>query len=186
MKKKLLVVVDEREESKQKRDLYLAETNQSDCFDIVDVIPFDENVCEGIKEKDIDFVLLDKEAALKMGESYLNEETNKAQEDYIVSKTRSGIKKILLKDVFYFKAEDKYVVVFYKGGKLLLNTSVSSLEKKYAGKVLRIHRKYLVFLSKIKELIRTDDKKNYLLLYDLEEKLPISRRQLSKVKEALF
>jgi DNA-binding LytR/AlgR family response regulator len=107
----------------------------------------------------------------------------KEQSDHvIVSKTRTGLKRVAIADIQYFAADHKYVLVHYNGGELLLNESLNNLALKYGNKVLRIHRNTLVNKMWIDELINEDDK-HYITIKGTKTRLSVSRRQLPAVRK---
>lgn len=103
-------------------------------------------------------------------------------DNIIVSKTRTGLKRVALSEIQYFEADQKYVLVYYNGGELLLNESLNSLALKYGDKVLRIHRNTLVNTAWIDELINDDDR-YYITITGTKTRLSVSRRQLPAVRK---
>ncbi len=84
-----------------------------------------------------------------------------------------------------FYAYEKSVKMYWKEGEALINETLKSLEKEFAGQFLRIHRNRLVALTHIIALRKGIIKRPYLILKDVEKPLEISRRHLQKVKQQL-
>jgi two-component system response regulator AlgR len=97
-------------------------------------------------------------------------------------------------DVIYLKAEAKYVTLRTKAREYLLEGSLLSLEQEFAATFIRVHRNALVARNAITgvergiQMIDTDvdgDKAQeswQVILREIEDRLPISRRQWPAVK----
>jgi two-component system response regulator AlgR len=99
---------------------------------------------------------------------------------------RGRVLLIPIEDVLYLRAELKYVTVRTAEREYLIEESLTSLEKEYAARLVRIHRNCLVAKNAIAGFEKGGDEgeSGWLMkLKGLDEKLPISRRQLSIVKE---
>lgn len=95
-----------------------------------------------------------------------------------------SLRRVPLDDVFYLCADGKYVKMHFKAGEALLDSSLSEYEVRLSETFLRIHRRFLVNISKI---IRLDinNGQHCLYLNQYEEPLMVSRRKVSVVKEVL-
>lgn len=87
-------------------------------------------------------------------------------------------------DVFYFRAEHKYVTVRHPRGELLIEESLKSLEEEFGDRFLRIHRNALVSPAAVGGL-RSDAGRHRVWFHDLEETLEVSRRHLPTVRRVL-
>ena len=67
------------------------------------------------------------------------------------------IQLVLVDDIYFLKAEQKYVIAAWPEGELLLDESLVSLEAEFSHKFIRIHRNALVAKNKIDSLCKTDD-----------------------------
>lgn len=161
------------------KDLYSGGLSISKDVEILDIVEPGIEAENSIKLHQPEIVLLDQESALKLNNKFIGD----TEEEYVYSSTRMGIKKILIDDIVYFAAEDKYVTACLPNQELLINTTLQYLEEKYKSKLLRIHRKYLVALKEFKELVKDDEGKYYLLLNSSKEKLPVSRRKLPIIRK---
>jgi two-component system response regulator AlgR len=99
---------------------------------------------------------------------------------------RGRVLLIPIEQVLYLRAELKYVTVRTAEREYLIEESLTALEKEYAARFVRIHRNCLVARSAIAGFEKggEEGESGWLMkLKGLDEKLPISRRQLSIVKE---
>ena len=104
---------------------------------------------------------------------------------------RGRIMLVPIDAVIYLRAELKYVTVHTQGRDYLLEESLTSLEEEFAKRFVRIHRNALVAKDRItsfeKAALRDADAEAgvpwLVVLRDCAEKLPVSRRQWSAVKE---
>ena len=99
---------------------------------------------------------------------------------------RGRILLIPIEEVLYLRAELKYVTVRTVEREYLIEESLTALEKEYAARFVRIHRNCLVARNAIAGFEKggEEGESGWLMkLKGLDEKLPISRRQLTIVKE---
>ncbi|TKD30018.1 LytTR family DNA-binding domain-containing protein [Azotobacter chroococcum] len=88
--------------------------------------------------------------------------------------------------VIYFKADCKYTAAVHQGGELILDETLKSLEADLSGRFLRIHRSTLVPLDRLVSISRDKNGSEYLLtLAGAPKPLPISRRKISQVRQAI-
>lgn len=90
-------------------------------------------------------------------------------------------------DILYFKAELKYVTVRAAEREFLLEESLVRLENEFGDAFLRIHRNCLVARHRIREIGKApgEDEGHFLRLDGLDERLPVSRRQYSALREKI-
>lgn len=99
---------------------------------------------------------------------------------------RGKVLLIPIDQVLYLRAELKYVTVRTAEREYLIEESLTALEKEYATRFVRIHRNCLVARDAIMGFEKGGDEgeSGWLMnVKGLEEKLPISRRQMGIVKE---
>lgn len=101
-----------------------------------------------------------------------------------IANTWNGMEKLLLSDIFYFRADHKYVTVIHKGGETLSDQSLKEIESQYPNELLRTHRNSLVNRYHIQSLHRQTGGQYVLELSELHS-VPVSRRLVSEVKSAL-
>ena len=92
---------------------------------------------------------------------------------------------ILLSELFYLQAEDKYVRLVYQGGEALTETSLKQFQEKFPHQLLRIHRHTLVLAERVCGLGRGAEGQHLVLLRDCPDQPEISRRELVQVKALL-
>jgi two-component system response regulator LytT len=101
---------------------------------------------------------------------------------------KSG-KKILLpvEDIFYIMAKGDYTYLHTDGERYLSTISLASLEKRLEPMgFCRIHRRYLVNLSRVKEVVPMYGGTLLLTLSDPDQtQVPVSRRRVPTLKRAL-
>ncbi len=87
--------------------------------------------------------------------------------------------------VFYFQAEQKYVVVRHPEGQMLIDDSLKSLEEEFNERFLRIHRNSLVSIPHIEGLERDTSGKYQIYFRNIDDKLEVSRRTVASVRKRL-
>ncbi len=95
-----------------------------------------------------------------------------------------------LEQVIYLKAELKYITVRTREREYLIEESLTSLEEEFADRMVRVHRNALVARPSIAGFERVaptgdadgGDPYWQVVLRDIPERLPVSRRQWSTVK----
>ena len=90
-------------------------------------------------------------------------------------------------DILYLKAELKYVTVRTAAREFLIEESLTRLESEFGDAFLRIHRNCLVAGARIREIGKSpgEDDGHFLRLDGLDERLPVSRRQYSALREKI-
>ena len=90
-------------------------------------------------------------------------------------------------DILYLKAELKYVTVRTTAREFLIEESLTHLENEFDPVFLRIHRNCLVARARIREIgkLPGDEDGHFLRLDGLDERLMVSRRQYSALREKI-
>ena len=101
---------------------------------------------------------------------------------------RGKIYLIPVDKVLYLRAEMKYITVRTVEREYLIEESLNALEKEFALHFIRIHRNCLVARNEVESFEKIADGEGgevhwTVKLKGLDEKLPISRRQQSVIKE---
>jgi two-component system response regulator AlgR len=104
---------------------------------------------------------------------------------HICAQLRGSLEVVPLDEVVYFQADHKYVTVRHRGGELLIEESLKSLESEFAGRFLRIHRNALVAITCLAGLVRMPEGQCLARLSAVDEQLEISRRHLPQVRKLL-
>lgn len=90
---------------------------------------------------------------------------------------RGRLKLIPIKDIAYFKAENKYVVIKTKEGEFLLNDTLNQLETELGNGYIRAHRNALISTKYIEAMEKVDDDRWCVVLDGFNDKIEVSRRQ---------
>lgn len=98
---------------------------------------------------------------------------------------RGGVQTVLIEDVLYLLAEQKYVTVRHAGGRMLIDESLKSLEQEFPDRFVRIHRNALVAVRQLVGLEKAADGASLAVLSGCEERLPVSRRHLPEIRRFL-
>ena len=110
---------------------------------------------------------------------------SETQEQHLSVRIHSGVRKIEIKDIYYFQAEQKYVTVKYRDGEVLVEESLKSLEARFSNCFIRVHRNALISKQQL-IAIRKDQQGRYLTeLKDVDEKIEVSRRHVAEVRKFL-
>ncbi len=98
-------------------------------------------------------------------------------------------KKLLLQveDIFYVMAKDDYSYLHTDGERYLSTISLAQLEKRLElSGFFRVHRRYLVNLAQVREVVPMYGGTLLLTLRDKEEtQVPVSRRRVPSLKKAI-
>lgn len=95
------------------------------------------------------------------------------------------LKLVPIESIYFLRATQKYVTAVWPQGELLISDSLKTLEQEFAANFIRIHRNTLVALKYI-QMLGKDDKGNPCIeLQTMKTRLPISRRHLHQVRNAL-
>lgn len=104
---------------------------------------------------------------------------------HLSASTHGKIELIPVKDISCFKADQKYVTVFWQGREILIDDPLKSLEDEFGDQFIRIHRNALAAVEYITGLEKTSDGSYLIKLRGLEEGLAVSRRHLTRIKKIL-
>jgi two-component system response regulator LytT len=87
-------------------------------------------------------------------------------------------------DIYYMEAQNQYVMIYAEDGEHLIRANIGDFEEQLKNDgFYRIHRGYLVSLSKVKRLVKGEA----VLQYNAKEiSLPVSRANVKSLKEALY
>jgi two-component system response regulator AlgR len=124
------------------------------------------------------------ETANRLTRAQLNEIAGPARQ-YISAQVAGNLQVVPIEDVYYFRADQKYVEACHGNGTLLLEETLKHLEAEFAQQFIRIHRSALVALDRIAAIQKNADGQMVVRLHDLEEELEISRRHLPEVRKAI-
>jgi len=127
--------------------------------------------------------------AARLSASQLREvsraEQHAAQRQHIAARVREELRLIPVKDILYFRADQKYVTVRHTNGENLIDESLKLLAEEFSPEFLRIHRSLLVAVAHIEVLEKDSEGGHCARIRDHAARLPVSRRQLSELKRSL-
>lgn len=101
---------------------------------------------------------------------------------HLSAQYRGGVQRVAIEDVIFLQAEQKYVTVYHVGGKMLLDDSLKTLEQEFPERFLRIHRSILVCTRRLIGLEKSSDGAILAILEETDQRPPVSRRHLPKVR----
>ena len=100
---------------------------------------------------------------------------------------RSRVVLVPVEDIIYLKAELKYITIRTAQREYLLEESLTKLEEEFGPRLVRVHRNCLVardFIRGFERRVGDEGDAHWeVLLRDVPETLPVSRRQQSIVRE---
>ena len=109
-----------------------------------------------------------------------------AARQHVAVRVRDELKLIPVKDIRYFRADQKYVTVRHSRGEDLIDESLKQLEEEFARDFVRAHRSILVAIAHVEVLERVDGDDCYALrLRGEAEPVAVSRRQLGELRKRL-
>ena len=172
---------------------------------IIFVTAFDEFAVDAFEVRAIDYLLKPVRAprlleALKKALARLPEDNRESIDElaratntrrrHLSVHERGRVILVPLEEVVYLKAELKYITVRTRERELLIEESLTSLEDEFSDRFVRIHRNALVARPSIAGFERVSpvgesdggDPFWQVVLRDIPERLPVSRRQWSTVK----
>lgn len=104
---------------------------------------------------------------------------------HISSRTRKGIVLVPVSDIYYFRAEHKYVTVRHKDGEVLIEDTLKELESEFPERFLRVHRNCLIALDYILALEKNINGQPCIRLRGIDEALDVSRRHVAHVRQVM-
>lgn len=111
-----------------------------------------------------------------------------ATRQHISVASRGKVELVPIEDIIFFKADQKYVVIYTATREYLIEESLNQLEQELGDKVVRLHRNSLVAKAHIKGFEKrtnaTDPTKTewVTLLHGTSEVVTVSRRQQHLIK----
>lgn len=104
---------------------------------------------------------------------------------HISSRTRRGIVLVPIGDIYFFRAEHKYVTVRHKDGEVLIEDTLKELETEFGERFLRIHRNCLVAMAYLQALEKNASGQPCIRLRGVTETLDVSRRHVANVRQVM-
>lgn len=109
------------------------------------------------------------------------EESSKA----FVAHTWQGHELIQLDDIYFFRADQKYLTIVHKDGETLSDQTLKELEQRYSSMLLRTHRNTLVNIAHIHSLTRQADGHYVIRIKNSDHLVAVSRRHVAEIKKQL-
>ncbi len=103
----------------------------------------------------------------------------------ICVRVREGLRMIPVADIACFRADQKYVVVYYDGGEVLIDEPLKDLEDEFSETFIRIHRNALVALDRLRSVRRNVAGGYQAVVAGIEEPLAVSRRLAAGLRKRL-
>ena len=97
---------------------------------------------------------------------------------------RGSLVLVPIDDIYYFHAEQKYVTVRHRGGEVLVEDALKTLETEFGDRFIRIHRNALVSQAALGGM-QSDNDGHMVTFRDIEDRLEISRRHLPGVRKII-
>jgi two-component system response regulator AlgR len=110
---------------------------------------------------------------------------NPASEDELLIKSHGNLLRINLGEVRYFYADNKYVTARGPEQEYIVDQSLKQLEERFGKHVFRVHRGYLVVTAFIRGLQNDALGRTEVILQDLDERVPVSRRYAPSLRQFL-
>lgn len=102
---------------------------------------------------------------------------------HICARVRGNLVLVAITEVDYLLAEDKYIVVHYNKGEVLIEEALKNLEHEFADRFVRVHRNCLVARDKLIGLSREVDGRVFAKLAGVITPLEVSRRNLPGLRK---
>lgn len=108
---------------------------------------------------------------------------------HVCARSQGKLRLIPVREVYCFRADQKYVTVDHEHGRELIDEPLKALAEEFGDAFVRIHRGALVAIRFIDRIEKTEDGKSLVVLREnsqVEDKeLIISRRHLAEVRRRL-
>lgn len=104
---------------------------------------------------------------------------------HIAARTHRGIELILIENIYYFLADQKYVTVRHSGGQVLIDETLKDLENEFQDQFIRIHRNALLAVAYLEGLELVGAGQYQVRCREINECLAVSRRHLPQLREKI-
>lgn len=150
---------------------------------IIFITAYEQHALAAFEKQAVDYLLKPvKQArlqqALLRAEQWLAAQPTPSAKSLTI-KQANQCQRIPLDEIYYFRAEQKYVIARHRHGEYLLEQPLKTLEQDNA-EFIRIHRNALVSLAHLKG-VQKQQGKAYALFDGIADKLEISRRHLASI-----
>ena len=104
---------------------------------------------------------------------------------HLSAMVQGNIRLIAVENIYFLKAEQKYVTAVWPGGEILIDEPLVNLEAEFSDHFIRIHRNALVAINHIEAIRKTAEGQHVIKLSDMPVELSVSRRHFSGVKKII-
>ncbi len=104
---------------------------------------------------------------------------------HICAHSRGTLHLIPIEEIICCRAEHKYVTVYYRGGEILIEKALKSLEQEFVEYFLRIHRNTLVARPFLAGMEKDKQGRYHVVLRDSPERPEVSRRHTGTIRRTL-
>ncbi|MCP3672042.1 MAG: response regulator transcription factor [Gammaproteobacteria bacterium] len=163
---------------------------------VIFVTAYEEHALEAFDRNAVDYLLkpvrkerlelaLGRAQALSRVQIQALDELKGNTTAYVYSSFRGGVLRIPADEVYFFRAEQKYVIARHRDGEALLEESLKTLEQQMGESFLRIHRNALAAKGWLSGLEKRPDGHFQVYFRDIDDRLEVSRRHLPEVRRWL-
>ena len=128
------------------------------------------------------------EAAKRINKSQLSqlcETESSGARNKICVKSRGTLELIPIEEIFYFKADQKYVTLRTADHEYLIEESLKALEEEFPSQFIRIHRNALIARHLLKGLVKNSEGHACVSFNEIEDLLEVSRRHLPYIRKTI-
>lgn len=104
---------------------------------------------------------------------------------HICARVRDTLKLVPVANIYYFRADQKYVVVRYDEGEVLIEDALKALEEEFSEEFIRVHRNALASRRYLDSLEKDREGHFHLRLRECDETLEVSRRLVPEVRRLI-
>lgn len=162
---------------------------------VIFITAYDEHAVKAFEANAVDYLLkpvradrlrqaLDKAALVSRSRiSHLQQmQENGTSRTHLSAISQGRIRLIPVSDIQCFRADQKYVTVYWDNHQTLIEEPLKYLETEFPDTFLRIHRNTLVSLEHISSLEKNSEGNYEVILKGLPEKLKVSRRHVAVIR----
>jgi len=154
---------------------------------------YDEHALEAFKVQALDYLLKPvKREELKRALERAKAVVDKTDSDaavggrqYISARSHKGWELILVSEIRYFQADQKYVTVRHGEGEVIIDQPLKELEQEFGDSFARIHRNTLIALKYIEGLEDYEGGRYLVRLAGISEKPLVSRRHVAGLRQLI-
>ena len=101
----------------------------------------------------------------------------------ICARVRGSLQLIVVDEIRYFHADQKYVTVCTPDGQMLIEETLKSLEEEFSDQFVRIHRNALIAVRYLAGLEKDEQGHATVRLSGVEPPLEVSRRHIADIRK---